>query len=637
MKKLLFVLGIFLVISMVSCKKDEETKITESDVCESIVRSYPITITGIEGAREHCVNVRFEDSSLELKRNEYLFIGDVYGALKSINSAVGVISNQINFQSPQDFRESLDVSGNGIKGILSGAFTDILLNMEDAFKRLEVITSHAPEEVTMEVSGVSVAIKGSSLDTVFPGLVTDTAVIGLDGIWGMPEVYFWGALFSGVYGLWDALISQDLGVAADWLVISQYVNDELNEPDNYLPWTPHILAHILGNFPNLFTWDDTDHGKEFYLKSRIYFAGALAYLVGSDEEVRFPDSATFVAPAGEGLIPMLSGRMVKDGEESPYYLTIIDGNGDDQLSVGDLLSLKGVVNAYRLANSGYDGVLINPFSPDTWKRLIVEGRKIVHQLLNYEDSTPEVDLGILFSEAVTSIAKFSTFSGEIPQWKFPDNFAMVDFGALYRVTDNPDFKGFRSFLPAWIYNGGATREIENLMRADLDGHGKPFDYLLMWEYEFRLGSLNFITTMGVGNDGPYLAYARSYYYGDFSHFDTFMSGVGKINEAFVGKIASATDALTGNLVILPPDNLMPPDPSNDYTMLMYFNWQEPTLWGFLKVDSSLFPDNCKPDFGTTTDEVVKKQIEINGVLNCALINYFDILKHIWLYGVDLVK
>ncbi len=39
-------------------------------------------------------------------------------------------------------------------------------------------------------------------------------------------------------------------------------------------------------------------------------------------------------------------------------------------------------------------------------------------------------------------------------------------------------------------------------------------------------------------------------------------------------------------------------------MLVYFDWQEPTMWGFLKVDGKTFPASCKPSMDGVTDEKV---------------------------------
>ena len=611
---------VILLLVIASCKsKKKEIPPTQSQLCKRVVKTYPVTVTGIEKAEKYCMDVEFKERELELRRNEYLFIRDVYGALDSMNSVLNLAGLSGAGGSPA-YRSEADVSSNGVKASLSSSLSDAFGYMDDAFRRIDYIATFQPDSVTMEVSGLSVILKGDAVEELFPGVTTDVVTLSLDGEWGMPEVLFVGALMSGFYGLWDILLSQNLGIAGDWLAI---YDDYRVMVGNYVDMI-NFIAHVFGNYRNLFTWDKG--GKNYYLKSRYYFAGMLDYLFGCKERLTFPDGATFIAPATEGLVNLLKSRIVSSSSSSTRYLTIVDKDGSGDISPGDLFAVRGVLTLYKLAESKKQGYLVNPFSQEVLDEISTAAEKIKEQILNYEQSSADVDFGVLISKILRDLREALDYTGGTGDI-FPAGFVTADFGALYRVVDDDEFRGLRSFLPAWIYNGGVTRSDSGYIRADMDEFLRPYDYIMMWEWEGYLGENPFWPDCYVydgridGRDGPFLGYViYSAPFSDVSHFNLFLSDNGVLNREFLGNVSDPTDAIIKNLVILPPDGILPPVDETG-SVLYYFDWQEPTLWGFLKVNPDKFPDNCKPAIDTGFDQVTLNQIKINGFLNCISINY----------------
>ena len=619
MKKFIPIFIVLLSI-LASCKsKEKEIPPTQSQLCKRVIRTYPVTVTGIEKAEKYCREAEFKDKELELRRNEYLFIRDVYGTLNSMNSFLNFTVVSGSGESPA-YRSEADVSSNGIKASLSSSLSDSFGYMDDAFRRIDYITTFQPDSVTMEVSGLNVILKGDVVKKLFPGVTTDVVTLSLDGEWGMPEVLFVGALMSGFYGVWEILMSQNLGMASDWIAIS---NDYKSMVDSDAEM-PNFIAHVFGNYRNLFTWDK--NGKNYYLKSRYYFAGMLDYLFGGKEQLTFPDGTTFIAPATEGLMNLLKSRVVSSSSSTSKYLTIVDTDDSGDISPGDLFAVKGIQALYELAKSEKQGYIINPFSQKLLDEISTAAEKIKEQILNYEQSNADVDFGVLVSKILRDLREAVGYTGGTGD-VFPAGFVMADFGALYRVVDEDEFRGLRFFLPAWVYNGGATRSDSGYIRGDADAFFRPFDYIMMWEWEGYLGDNPFCHDCYAydgevdGRDGPFLGFEiYSVPFTDVSHFNLFLSDSGVLNKDFLGNVSDPTDAIIKNLVILPPDGILPPADERG-SVLYYFDWQEPTLWGFLRIDPGKFPDNCKPAISAGYDETTLNQIEINGFLNCILINY----------------
>ncbi|GEM_PF-6618167 len=637
MRKVLLFPFIMLLLLLVSChhnKSERSKKPTEEQLCRNAIEEYPVTVTGIRDAEEYCLDVEFNDKNLELKRNEYLLVRDIYNAGNSMGKLLGLGgSNQF---APGAFNTEADLPTTGIKGNLSGIMGEVFQNIDDAFKRIQFISSFPASSVTIDVGSVNIVWKGDMLRKLFSSLDTSTVVISLKGRWGMPELRLAGFLFSALYGLWEVLASQDLGTLGDWgNIIGDYNNRMVGESYVGLipPW-PHFIAHILGNYRDLLTWDK--NGREYYRKSRIFFEGMLANLFGSEKAVTYPSGTTEIAAAGEGLIEMLNSRLVKSGQNPPWYIYVIDSDGNGKLSRGDLIAINGIKSAYKNAGSSDEGFIINPFSEEVLAELKSEGKKILSQLENFTSSQPDFDLGKVFSDVLNSIGRETGYTGDQLNFSFPDGFVLADFGALYRVVDNYDFTGLRSLLPAWIYNGGVTRTT-GFYRMDVDVNDKPFDYIMLWEFEYCIGNSCWGSVNGkeFENTPPLLILDNLF--DDPGHFTLFLSGTGQLNSAFVYNVLYPTDAFTDNLVILPPDNLLPETSDDSELYYFYFDWQEPTLWGFLEIDETKFPDNCRPAMDSSYDEVTLDQIKINGIVNCAMRNEYDLILYIWNHIDRLIR